>query len=113
LEAAWTRDGLVRGRASVTVNGRVITCLLFSKSAALRLPGELQRLVAQSFVKVLPTEVRPSTARAVKDWGPDLPIGGRSDAAAQGAGGASPPWFIEFMQALEHAGMHFIGHPAR
>src|SRR5437667_2321104 len=106
MEAAWTRDGMVRGRASVTVNGRSITCLLFSKIAALRLPGELQRLVAQSFVKVLPTEVRPSTARAVKDWGPDLPTGGKGDGAAQGAGGVPPPRFIEFMQALEHAGMH-------
>ena len=63
MEAAWTRDGMVRGRASVTVNGRSITCLLFSKSAALRLPGQLQRLVAQSFVKVPPTEVHPSPAR--------------------------------------------------
>ena len=114
LEAAWTRDGLVRGRASVTVDGRAITCLLLSRTAALRLPSDLQRLLAQSFAKVSPAEVRLSTARAVKDWGPDLPAGGKGDESARGVGGGPPPpRFIEFMQALEQAGMHFIGHPAR
>ena len=115
MEAAWTRDGMVRGRASVTVNGRSITCLLFSKSAALRLPGQLQRLVAQSFVKVPPTEVHPSPARAVKDWGPDLLTGGEADESAARRVGdrPPPPRFIEFMEALERAGVHFIGHPDR
>jgi len=104
----------VRGRASQTVNGRSITCLLFRKTAALRLPSELQRLLAQSFVKVPPTEVRLSTARAAKDWGPDLPAGGKGDESARPAsGGPPPPWLIEFLRALEQTGMHFIGHPAR
>src|SRR5207247_11059197 len=50
LEAAWTREGLVRGRASVTVNGGAITCLLFSKTAALRLTSEIQRRPAPLFL---------------------------------------------------------------
>jgi len=47
--------------------------------AALRLPSEIQRLLAELFVKVPPSDIRVSTARAVKDWGPDLPTGGKSD----------------------------------
>jgi len=58
--------------------------------AALRLPSEIQRLLAELFVKVPPSEIRVSTARAVKDWGPDLPTGGKSDGAAHGAGGGAP-----------------------
>src|SRR3989441_887539 len=113
LEAAWTRDGLVRGRASLTVTGRSITCLLFSKTAALRLPSDLQHLLARAFAKGPPAEVRLSTARAAKDWGPDLPAGGKGDESAHGVGGPPPPRLIEFMQALEQAGIHFVGHPAR
>lgn len=114
LEATWTRDDLVRGRASVNVHGRAITCLLFSKIAAVRLPSEIQRLLAQSFAKVPPSEVRLSTVRAVKDWGPDLPADGKHGESARITGGSPPPpRFIEFMQALEHAGVHFIGHSAR
>lgn len=115
VEAAWTRDGFVRGRASLVVNGRSITCLLFSKAAAMQLPYDLQRLLAQSFAKVSATEVRLSTARAVKDWGPDLMTGdnvvvtpGRVPDRV-----AAPPRLVEFLRALDQAGMHFIGHPAR
>src|SRR5574341_1120460 len=105
LEAAWTRDGLVRGRASVPVNGRAITCLLFSKTATLRLPSELQRLLAQSFVKVPPTDVRLSTARVAKDWGPDL--AGGEGTAPSAVDPPPPPRLIEFLRAVDQAGVHF------
>ncbi len=114
LEAAWTREGLVRGRASLAVSNRSITCLMFSKMAAMRLPGELQHLLAQSFAKVPTAVVRPSTARVIEEWGPDLPAHSTGNATAHGSGdNPPPPRFLEFIQALERNGRHFIGHPAR
>jgi hypothetical protein len=113
-EAAWTRDGLVRGRASVTANGRSITCLLFSKPAASQLLPDLQLVLAKSFAQVAPTEVRLSTVRILRDWGPDLADGGNADRTPHGdLDRPVPRGLVEFLQALERAGIHFIGHPAR
>jgi hypothetical protein len=114
LEASWVREGLLRRRASLTVDARAITCLLFTKTAALRLPVELQQTLAQTFARVSATTVRLSTTRIVKDWGPDLadsPGNGKADSYVQ----ANPalPQLPEFVKALHYAGMHFIGHAAR
>jgi hypothetical protein len=114
LEASWAREGLLRGRASLTVERRAITCLLFTKTAAHQLSAELQHTLVQTFGKVSWTAVPISTTRIVKDWGPDLasPAGNREVTDSHGQGRPSPPRLVEFVQALDHAGMHFIGHAA-
>lgn len=111
LEATWTRDGLVRGRGSVVVNGRWVTCLLFTETAALQLPEDLRGLLAQSFAPVPANEVRPSKTRVLMHGNPDSSGKGGSSRSTQ----SSPPLpqLREFLRALDQAGRHFIGHPAR
>jgi hypothetical protein len=114
LEATWFREEILRGRASLAVEGRPITCLLFTKTAALRLPAELHHTLAQTFAKVSATAVRLSTTRILKDWGPDVassPSNANANGYAQGR--PAPSRLVEFVQAIEQAGTHFIGHPAR
>jgi hypothetical protein len=111
LEAAWTRAGVVRGRASVAVNGRSITCLLFSETVGSHLSPELPGAFAQLFSPIPATEVRLSTARGRKDGGPELTGGEGTVRSAVDL--PSPPRLIEFLRELDRAGSHFIGHPAR
>ncbi len=114
LEASWLREGLLRGHASLTAQGRAITCLIFTKTAALQLPAELQQTLAQMFAKVSATAVRLSTTRIAKGWGPDLVVSasnGETDGHAQGH--PAKRGLVEFVHALEQAGIHFIGHAAR
>jgi hypothetical protein len=111
LEATWTRDGVVRGRASVEVKGRSITCLLFSETAALRLPEDLRGLLTQTFARVPANEVRPSKTRVLSHLGYNA--GERSASTRSIAVSPPPPHLHEFLQALNQAGGHFIGHPAR
>lgn len=111
LEAAWTRDGLVRGRGSVVVNGRWITCLLFTEIATSQLPEDLRALLVQSFVPVPANEIRPSKTRMPVHGNPD-PSGGDGRAPSTQSS-PPPPHLPEFLQALDQAGCHFIGHPAR
>jgi hypothetical protein len=115
LESSWVRERVLRGRASLAVERRAITCLLFTKTAAHQLSAELQHTLDQTFGKISGTAVRLSTTRIVKDWGPDLAssAGNREKADSHAQGRPAPPRLIEFVQELDHAGMHFIGHPAR
>jgi hypothetical protein len=114
VEASWFREGLLRARASLAVQGRSITCLLFTKTAALQLPAEFQHTLARTFAKVSATAVRLSTTRILKDWGPDVANpADNSQVDAHAHGHPPPPRFFEFVQALERTGIHFIGHAAR
>ncbi len=111
LEAAWMGDGLVRGRGSLVVSGRWVTCLLFTEAAALQLPENLRSLIAQSFALVPSSEVRPSKTRVLMRRNLD-PGGGDGDTRST----QSPrplPYLREFLRALDQDGHHFIGHPAR
>lgn len=111
LEAAWTRDGLVSGRGSIVVNGRWVTCLLFTEAAALQLPEDLRGLVTQSFASVPASEVRPSKTRVLLHRNLD-PGGG--DGNMRSTQSSPPlPHLREFLRTLDHAGRHFIGHSAR
>jgi len=111
LEATWTRDGLVHGRGSVVVNGRWVTCLLFTEAAALQLREDLRGLLAQSFAPIPASEVRPSKTRVLMHANSDPHRGDESTRITQ-----SPlplPHLDAFLRALDQAGGHFIGHPGR
>lgn len=111
LEATWTREGLVRGRGSLAVNGRWVTCLLFTEAAALQLHEDLRSLLAQSFVPVPASEVRPSKTHVLVQGNPDP---GNREGSTRSAQSSPPlPHLHEFLRALDQAGGHFIGHPAR
>ena len=111
LEATWTRDGLVRGRGSVVVNGRWVTCLLFTETASLQLPEDLRTLLAQSFAPVPANEVRPSKTRVLMRGNPAPSGGDGSTRSTQSS--PPPPHLNEFLRALDQTGAHFIGHPTR
>jgi hypothetical protein len=111
LEATWVRVGLAHGRASIAVQGRAITCVLFSKRAALHLPNQLRHALTQSFATIATTDVRLSTANAASGWRPN-PVGGRGT-AEQADHSPPPPRLVDFLNALDRVGTHFIGHPAR
>ncbi|HEX4841281.1 MAG TPA: type IV secretory system conjugative DNA transfer family protein [bacterium] len=111
LEATWTRDGLVRGRGSVVVNGRWVTCVLFTHAATLQLREDLRGLVAQSFVPVPGSEVRPSKTRVLMHGNPEP---GKREGSTRITQSSSPlPHLHEFLRALDQTGGHFIGHPDR
>jgi hypothetical protein len=66
------------------------------------------------FAKVSATAVRFSTTRILKDCGPDLASSpSNADANGYAQGRPAPSRLVEFVQALEHAGIHFVGHPVR
>jgi hypothetical protein len=102
VEERWKQEGLVRGRASVNTAGRHITCLAFTKKAALALPEGMREAIASRFAKISPSAVRETTSAKVEGWGPDVD-----------APGNAPAYLKEFINACQAEGRHFIGHPAR
>jgi type IV secretory pathway TraG/TraD family ATPase VirD4 len=111
LERRWMTEGVLRGRASVTAGGRPVTCLVFTKTAATHLSRLLQQAIAQRFARIPESAVRPSQGRA-QGWGPDLPGGAGTQEHEPAPTESPPPHLKEFVNALEQAGEHFIGHPA-
>jgi hypothetical protein len=102
VEERWKQEGMVRGRASVNTGGRHITCLVFTKKAALALPEGMREAIASRFAKISPCAVKETTQKKAEGWGPDI------DAPDVGV-----PYLSGFFEALQTEGRHFIGHPAR
>lgn len=113
VEEDWTTRGHIRGRASVTADGRAVTCLVFAKVASGQLSEELRQLIVQHFNCVRPEDVRISS-RSLKGWGPDLVAG---VAASKEAilrevpdAGSIPVLLERFIQIVHGEGVHFLGH---
>lgn len=114
VEENWTARSLLRGRASVTADGRAVTCLVFAKIASRLLSDELQQLIAQRFDRVNSEDIRISS-RSFKGWEPDLTVSPTGSKQAVNPPEARDPTrapilLEQFMRAVQDAAMNFLGH---
>lgn len=117
-ERKWRADGMLRGRATVMVAGKAVTCLIFPRTVLQELPGGVAKRISQEFQPLSRTDLKLSGGVPKKPtgWGPDLPEPALSappsaDIPAATPPSTPPPFLSEFMAAVCAQGASFMGHP--